>query len=250
MTTLQQHGGPEKRFQQIFNLLLPASREKQNGVRIAFNGRIRPSPDDVHQRMPDELHIQSGPVVDLRFERKNHQQFPAVLCQFPDIAVPPDPHLRTDVPHHRNSGLPHRFRKPEIESRIIDQDHLQRTPFFRFADQVQQNPDELQQILQHLHQTDHAEFAGIDQQFDSGLAHFDASHSADHHIRAAAFEFRGDACAVEIPRCLSRDDPDFLPCRIHFQLLPFLPFFLRRSVIGSAREGGHASACCESPHVH
>src|SRR4029077_17496261 len=90
-------------------------------------------PNDIHERMADEIHRPSRLAIKFLFERENYDH--ALHQALDDANAPrsPSPDLRTDEVGQGNPDILEPARHAEMRPRRIDQNRQRRTPFFGFT---------------------------------------------------------------------------------------------------------------------
>src|ERR1700730_18373922 len=78
-------------------------------------------PNDIHERMADEIHRHPPPAIKSLFERENYDH--ALNQALDDATAPrsPSPDLRTDKVAHGNPDILEPARQTEMRSRRIDE---------------------------------------------------------------------------------------------------------------------------------
>ncbi|MPN34785.1 hypothetical protein SDC9_182279 [bioreactor metagenome] len=148
----------------------------------------------------------------LGFKREDHQHFRADLRQHRQPPLAPHPEVRADVPAHRNPAPVHHQREHQIEAGIVDQHHRAGPLRPRLPHQPEENSDKREDVPEHLHHADHAEFGRINPDVDSGGGHFRPPHARDGQLIAALGgkppQIGGETRPVHVAGRFAGENPD------------------------------------------
>src|SRR5258708_567623 len=129
--------------------------------------------------MADVADLDSVPPVELLLEREDHDHLADVL---PDLLYPsgaPRPDLRADEIKNRNAQPIEIARQPQVEVREVDEHGGVGLAPRGFRHQMLEAPSDIGKMFYHLHQSNHRNFIGVDQQLASGSAHLLAAHAEE-----------------------------------------------------------------------
>ena len=212
----------QKGFHQTARFALAAARKQQDPVGIPLDRRIFPLPDHFDQRVTGKQCFQPRALPDFRLEGEDHQHFFTIFRILGNVGLAPDPHLRADVPHHRDPHFPTAFGKTDVEAGIIHHQNHIRALFCGFFCEKQHNADKGENNAEDLHDPHHPQLGGVHQNIHTGGFHLGTAHALDIAIRIEFFQFFRNSCTVKIAAGFPCHDPDqrpFLCCFCHDSLL-------------------------------
>ncbi len=169
MPRIETSSGREHRRQIQLDLLAAAAGQQRDLPRIPLHpdaAGVRP----IGQRMPDELHLDPVPPVELALKRKDDQHLAHVALHQLDASFAPGPELRADVVNHRNTAAMQLPRQAEIELREIDQHGHVGTPPVDLGQQMTELAIDARQVRRHFGQPQHRNVPGVDHGLATGGA--------------------------------------------------------------------------------
>ena len=152
------------------------------------------------------------------FKRKNDQHGIHKRTDLFHTRSMPCPHLRTDIVHDLDIISFCNARKPEIESRIINQDqHIRLLELHDLLKSVFHCLNEWK-MFQHFHKTHKSEFADVVNNIHSFALHLITADTVHIDSGRQAFQLPHHTGAMQIARCFAGNDHHTLN-----HVLPHIP---------------------------
>ena len=183
-----------------------AARIESNAGEELFARRRRGR--DVEQRMPDPLHRNAGILVDLFFERKNHQDPIDEPLHGLHASRAPRPELRADVVHDGDAELPERAAESEVEVGKVDRDEDVRARGGGVGDQAPVGRIRAREHPRDLEKAGDGQSAEIADERGARRPQAIAAESGDDGRRIDPQDLRRERAGVEIAGRLSARDHD------------------------------------------
>ncbi len=156
----------------------------------------------VGERVPHVRRLDSVRLVEVRFERQDHQHPRHVAHDLPHPVRAPSPDAGADEVRDRNLQRAKLPRQPQVEVGAVDQQR-RRGPAVAggVAERIHRIQD-ARQRRQHLGHAHHRELLGVDQRFESLRAHPRAARAERAHAGTQCLQLAQDGRAVQIGRRL------------------------------------------------
>ena len=197
------------------NLALPAPGKQRNDGVSPPGCRKPPGLPAyfIHERVPQELHVDPGLSIDVHLKGKNHDHLVDKPRQRLDPAPAPRPHLRADIVKDRNARFAGGPRHSEVEVWKIDENDEVR-PFAadRFGDILQRPPD-YPQVADYLEEAHDGNIFGPGEDRKPRLPHGNAADAEKRRPGGNTGHLPDQLAAVEIAGRLPRHDKDPFLCR-------------------------------------
>jgi hypothetical protein len=173
----------------------------------ARGGAVNLDRNGIGERVSHELRGHTLALVEPLLERQQAQHQIDRLVNAPYAALPPGPHLRTDVLHRRNPRRVEPRREPQVGVGRVDPDEHIGACGEEGPAQTRQQAEQARQLLEYLEESHHGERLGGLPDLAAGGAHLGTRDAEELHVRLDSPQRLHQSGPERVSRRLSRHEP-------------------------------------------